>query len=108
MFSKTYFVSGKANDRHQHYTTEISEKVKPPVEGVVSYRNIIRCTKPCLIIFIDKQWVIIIADSCFKSQEIDFENKVADPKYTNRLLGYVLKKAKKEFLVSDTIYGLIV
>ena len=26
---------------------------------------------------------------------MDFENKVADSKYTNRLLGFVLKKAKK-------------
>ena len=55
------------------------EKVKLPVEGGVFFRNIIHCTKPCLINFCTQKWVnIIITDYCFKSQEIDFENKIAD------------------------------
>ena len=78
------------------------EKVTLPVEGGVFFRNIIHCYKPCLVIFCTQKRVIIIADSCFKSQEIDLENKVADSKYTNRLLGYVLKKANKGCL--EVIY----
>ena len=48
-----------------------------------------------LSFFVHNKKGLIIADSCFKSQEIDLENKVVDSKYTNRLLGYVLKKVNK-------------
>ena len=81
------------------------EKVTLPVEGRVffqEYYYIIHCTKPCLVIFCTHKRVIIITDSCFKSQEIDLEHKVADSKYTNRLLGYVFKKANKGCL--EVIY----
>ena len=51
--------------------------------------------------FVHKKLVIIIADSCFKSKEIDFENKVEDLSgyfsTQNNPIDYwaVLKKAKK-------------
>ena len=54
-------------------------KVKLPVEGGVLFRNIIHCTKPALSFFVHTKWVIIvITDYCFKSQEIEFEKKIAD------------------------------
>ena len=78
MFPKTYFVSAKANERRQNYNQQSTKKVKLPVEIRVFFKNIIHCTKPCLTIFYTQKMSIIIADSCFKSLEIDFENKIWD------------------------------
>ena len=48
------------------------------VEGRVSFRNINHCTKPSLTIFCTQKMGLIIADSCFNSHVIDYENKVTD------------------------------
>ena len=50
------------------------EKVKLPLEGILFI-----ALNLALSIFVHKKWVnIIITDYCFKSQEIDFENKMAN------------------------------
>ena len=75
MFSKTYDVSARANDRHQRHNQNLRKRLSCPLWEEFFFRNIIKCTKPCLNLFIQKVG-LIIADSCLKSQ--DFENKVAE------------------------------
>ena len=53
MFSKTYFVSAKANDRHQHYNQNLPKRLNCLLSEVF-FRNIIYCPKPCHIIFVHK------------------------------------------------------
>ena len=77
IFSKTYFVSARANGRQTLQTTKVSQKVILPVEGRVFSRNIIHCTNPCLIIFVRKKRVLLLLIPIeIASQEMDFENKV--------------------------------
>ena len=75
MFSKTYVVS--ANDRHQRHNQNLRKRLSCPLR-VELFSGILLIVQNLALIFLYKKMGLIIADSCFESQEIDFENKVAE------------------------------